>query len=333
MSTIKHNTYTPELIASLRALVQGCSGVSEALDLLVKETGLNRDHIRRINRIYSIYDFSTPSSPRPKVPGKPIVDIDRSDNFKPRKIRRLFWDIETSPNVVLSWRIGYKINIDHDNLLKERAIICIGYKWEGDKEVHCIHWDKDQNDRDMLEKFLKIANEADELVAHNGDSFDMPWFKTRCLFHGLQTIPDYKTVDTLQWARRKFYFNSNKMDYIAKYLGLGGKLKTEFGLWKEIVLHSCPKALGRMAEYCKKDVILLEEVWERLSQVVGSKTHAGVLAGGERWSCPKDGSTNVKVTKTRVTANGTLQFQMQCNDCGSYYTISERAHADYLATK
>lgn len=267
--------------------------------------------------------------------GRILASRDRApiQAVRGRKIKRLFWDIETSPNVVLSWRIGYKINISHDNLLKERAIICIGYKWEGDPVVHVIHWDKDQNDRSMLEAFLKVANEADELIAHNGDSFDMPWFKTRCLFHGLQTIPDYKTVDTLQWARRKFYFNSNKMDYIAKFLGMGGKIKTEFDLWKEIVLNSCPAAMKRMCDYCKKDVALLEQVWKRLSAVVPQKTHVGVLTGSDKWTCPRDGSQNVCVTKTRVTAAGTVSYQMQCNDCGSYYTISARAHADYQAFK
>ena len=96
-----------------------------------------------------------------------------------RSIKRLFWDIETSPNVVLSWRVGYDLNIAQDNIIKERAIICIGYKWEGDKQAHVIHWDKNQCDKAMLKKFLEVAAEADEMVAHNGDKFDIKWFKTR----------------------------------------------------------------------------------------------------------------------------------------------------------
>lgn len=245
-------------------------------------------------------------------------------------IKRLFWDIETSPNVVLSWRVGYKINIDHDNLLKERAIICIGYKWEGESEVHCLTWDKQQNDRAMLEQFLSVAAEADEMVAHNGDQFDLPWFKARCIYHGLPTLPSYKTVDTLQWARRKFYFNSNRLDYIAKFLGMGGKIKTEFGLWKSIVLQGDGAALKRMVTYCKKDVALLEQVWKRMAAHVPHKTHAGVMAGRDRWTCPHDGSQNVRVARgARVTAAGTKQYQMQCNDCGRSYSINEAAHKSF----
>lgn len=248
-------------------------------------------------------------------------------------VKRMFWDIETSPNVCLSWRLGYKINLSHDNLLKERAIICIGYKWEGDKQVHALTWDKHQDDKAMLAAFSKVAEGADELVAHNGDSFDMPWLKSRCIFHGLPPLPDHKTVDTLQWARRKFYFNSNRLDYIAKYLGLGGKLKTEFGLWKDIVLKNDRSALARMVTYCKRDVALLEQVWKRMSLHIAVKTHAGVTAGLDKWTCPRTGSVNVKKHKTRITANGTRQHQMQSLADGGYYTIGDKAYREYLEAR
>jgi len=252
---------------------------------------------------------------------------------KPAVVKRLFWDIETSPNIVLSWRVGRKVNIDSDNILKERAIICIGYKWQHERRPHVLVWDKNQNDRDMLRKFLKVANEADEMVAHNGDGFDMPWFLTRCMFHGIDTFPAYKTADTLQWARRRLYFNSNRLNYLGKYLGLGEKLHTEFGLWKAICLDSCPKSLARMSRYCAQDVALLERVWGRLSKTAPVKTHSAVLSGGAKWQCPACASEDVHKNKTRVTAAGTKQHQMQCNDCGRYYHVSHPAFEDYIEAK
>jgi DNA polymerase III epsilon subunit-like protein len=170
-------------------------------------------------------------------------------------------------------------------------------------------------------------------VAHNGDGFDLPWLKTRCIFHGLPTFPTYKTVDTLQWARRKFYFNSNRLDYIAKFLGLGGKIKTEFGLWKKIVLHRDAAALKQMADYCKRDVALLQQVYARIAPHVPCKTHAGVSMGRDKWSCARCGGKRVKKKMTRITALGTKQHQMQCNDCGGIYTISEPAWRDYQEAK
>ena len=61
-------------------------------------------------------------------------------NFElpPEGFKRLFYDIETSPNIGFFWGAGYKVNISHDNIIKERAIICICYKWEGQDTVHSI---------------------------------------------------------------------------------------------------------------------------------------------------------------------------------------------------
>ena len=78
--------------------------------------------------------------------------------------KRLFFDIETSPNIGLFWEAGYKKNIDYSNIIKERAIICICYKWEDEKEVFALQWDSKQCDKKMLEKFIEVANSATELV-------------------------------------------------------------------------------------------------------------------------------------------------------------------------
>lgn len=250
-----------------------------------------------------------------------------------KKVRRLFWDIETSPNIGFFWRAGPKQFINSDSIIHERAVICICYKWEDEDEVYCLNWDHQQSDRLMLKRFSVIASTADEMVAHNGDRFDLPWFKTRCIFHGIQTNFSYKTIDTLQWARRNFYFNSNKMDYIATFLGCEGKMKTGLDLWKKVVLKNDRKALKYMVEYCQHDVKILEKVYTRLSEHVNVKTHAGVAAGRDKWSCVKCASEKVRKSKTKISAKGELHHQMQCAECGSYYVISPRVFSDYLEAK
>jgi len=249
---------------------------------------------------------------------------------KPDRVNRLFFDIETSPNVGMFWRAGYKLSIQPDNIIKERAIICICYKWEHEKTVQFVQWDKDQCDKKALTEFIEVANQADELVGHNGDRFDLPWIKTRCLFHGIPTFPSYKTIDTLAWARRKFYFNSNRLDYLGKFLGVGGKIKTTFDLWKKILLDNNQASLREMVTYCKRDVLMLQEVYLKLASVMPHKTHAGVLNGKDKWESPFGGGTNVHVNKKRVTAAGTVQYAMQCQQTGRYYQINEAQYGKYL---
>ena len=46
-------------------------------------------------------------------------------------MKRLFWDIETSANIGWFWQASRKQFIGPDNIIQERAIICICWKWEG----------------------------------------------------------------------------------------------------------------------------------------------------------------------------------------------------------
>jgi hypothetical protein len=247
---------------------------------------------------------------------------------KETKVRRLFADIETSLMHVYAFSAGYNLNINHDAIIKERKIICIAYKWEGERNVTVLRWDSKQDDKEMLAEFVKVANEADEIVGHYGNHFDWPWIRTRIMFHKLPPIPIWKTVDTKAIASKYFYFNSNKLDYISSFLGHGKKLRTEFSLWVKVD-QGCRKALDYMCKYCGVDVKRLEAVFHDMQPYVPTKTHAGVKAGLGKWTCPVTGSTNVKLSKKRVTATGNIQYQMQNLETGSYYSISPTAYNDY----
>ena len=172
----------------------------------------------------------------------------------------------------------------------------------------------------MLQKFIEVANSADELVGHNGDKFDLAWIRTRCLFHRISVFPVYTTIDTLKLSRSKFKFNSNKLDYIAKYLGMGEKIKTEFGLWKDIVLNKDKEAMSKMIKYCQQDVKLLEKVYKELSTHIFAKTHYGVIFGEDRGSCPECGSDDLWRMSNRVSASGVKKIQFQCKTCNKYHT-------------
>jgi uncharacterized protein YprB with RNaseH-like and TPR domain len=249
------------------------------------------------------------------------------------KKKRLFFDIETSPNIGFFWQSGYKLNVPYSNIIKERAIICICYKWEDESKVYSLNWDENQDDKTMLEAFMAVANEAHEMVGHNGDRFDLPWIRTRCLFHRIPTFPTYVTIDTLKQARSKFRFNSNRLDYIANYLGVGGKTETGFDLWKDIVLKNDKTALKKMIEYCKNDVNILEKVYQALANYVPHRTHFGALLNDEKCSCPECGSTDLRFSQKRYTASGLARIQLQCNKCHKYHTVSNQVYKSFTANE
>tara|TARA_Y100000114_G_C11747296_1_gene322324 strand:+ start:437 stop:1237 length:801 start_codon:yes stop_codon:yes gene_type:complete len=247
-------------------------------------------------------------------------------------INRLFWDIETSPNSGYFWSSGYRKTIPHDCIKNERAIITICYKWESEKKVSSLTWDKG-DDKKLIEDFNKELNLADEIIAHNGDKFDLRFFKARGLYHGIEPVVGYKSVDTLKLARKHFYFNSNRLDYLGKLLLQEGKLHTSFDLWDSIVHHNCPIAMEKMIKYCKKDVLLLQRVYDKLIEYSQDSTHLGVVEGRDAWSCPKCGSEQVHRYNTRVSAKGVKSYQMHCKVCGRYYFISQTNLNKYIEYK
>lgn len=244
--------------------------------------------------------------------------------------KRLFFDIETSPNIAFVWSAGHKLSVPYNHIIKERAIICICYKWENEDKVYSLSWDKNQDDKKMLETFIKVANEANELVGHNGDKYDLPWIRTRCLVHNIEFFPNYTTIDTLKQSRSKFRFNSNRLDYIANFLQVGEKMETSFDLWKDIMVNNDKDALSKMIEYCKQDVIILEKIFQKMINFIPNKTHFGVLNGEEKHTCPECGSDNSILSKKRISASGIIKVQLQCKDCNKYYTISNKTYLEKI---
>lgn len=239
--------------------------------------------------------------------------------------KRLFFDIEVSPNIGFFWQPGYNITIDYGNIIKERAVICACYKWEDKDKVYSLSWDENQDDKKLLTALVEVMNQADEIVAHNGDKFDQAWVRTRCIYHGISIPPNYVSIDTLKAARSKFKFNSNRLDYIGKFLGVGSKSETGgFDLWKDITLHNNKRALKEMIDYCKNDVVLLQSVFEKMNPYIPAKSRVS----HDKDTCPECESKRVIKQGYRMTASGQKKAKMQCQDCGKWYQTNVKNEKD-----
>ena len=261
-----------------------------------------------------------------KAQEQDLFDID----FEP--IKRLFFDIETSPYIGYFWNLIKPI-ISYDMLKEPMKVICISYKWEGMSQIHRLDWDKNQCDKKMIARFIKIMDEADEIVAHNGDRYDVRVLRTRAVYHRLPMMPKYRTLDTLKKARSGFKFPSNRLDALAQYLGVGAKVKHEgFSMWEKCMQGDL-SALKDMGTYCDGDIVVLEDVYLTLQNYVRNNTHVGVHNGKLKASCPNCGSEDVGLLKNQFTAMGTIKRLMECTPCGYNYEISNSAWRTFLEIK
>ena len=249
--------------------------------------------------------------------------------FQPLKPKRLFYDIETSYNIVKSWRIGFNINLNMEDIIQERAIITIAYKWEGEEDVTVLSWDKGC-DKKIIEDFVKVMSEADELVGHNVDRYDTKFIMARALKHNISVLPKYQSTDTLKLAKKHFMLNSNKLDYIAQYLGIGHKTKHRgLSMWDDIILRNDPKALEEMIEYNVQDVFLTEQVYHKLMEYSLPKVNHASKQTGDKHTCPQCGSDHAELHKTYISGTGTKTRLMNCLNCSTNFTINNTNYTKF----
>lgn len=304
-------------------MVSGLTWLGLAIAYGIKPEGNTDQRRKAANDVYRKYKRLTEQL---------TSTIDKIQEVGKPKPKRLFFDIETSYNIVKSWRVGYNINLNPEDIIHERAIITVAYKWEGEDDVTVLTWDNG-DDKRLVQEFLEVMNSADELVGHNIDKYDIKFIMSRALVHGFIGLPKYQTTDTLKVAKKHFSLNSNKLDYIAQLLGLGHKLKHRgMVMWDDIILRNDKKALGEMIDYNVQDVFLTEDVYNVLKIYTEPKVNHTILSGGESHTCPDCGSNELLHEKIYVTKAGTKSHLMRCR-CKTTFTITDKKYRDHYATE
>jgi len=245
-------------------------------------------------------------------------------------IKRLFFDIETSYYIGWFWQPHWKTRIGAHQIIEPKKIICICYKWQDEDTVHHVKWDAKQDDAKLLKKFVKVLGEADEIVGHNIDKFDIKEFRTRCISAGVLMFPKYRTLDTCTKARKYFNFPSNRLDDIGNFLNVGRKIDVDHSLWDKIIQNKCKKSLHKMIKYCEQDVLLTEEVFTALMPYIDHNTNHAVKLGKDKWYCPECASGKVELSHTDTTKMGYIKRHMKCNECKKFFHISNRTYLRYL---
>jgi len=232
------------------------------------------------------------------------------------KIKKVLYDIETFPNILTTWDLFPKNMIPIQNILKERSLICAAWKVHGETKVHsiCVRPDDVYNDQEVVETLYKVLSDADEIIGHYSDRFDLPMLRTRALRYGLGPLPPVAQTDTYKMARTYFKFNSNKLDYIAGFLGVGRKTKTGYELWQKCALGD-KVSLKKMVAYNKNDVRILGNVYETLVSYAPAKLNTNLIT--DKIVCPSCGSNDVQKRGISYTRAGKKQ-RYHCQSCGHW---------------
>lgn len=242
--------------------------------------------------------------------------------------RTLLFDIETSLMPVAVFQLSGNEWISPENILSERHLISVCWRWLGEDKIHSVsllddpkRFARDPHDDLYVAKtFHKVLSEADVVVGHNSDYFDIKYLKTRMLVHGLPPLPPIASLDTYKVAKKHFMLASNKLDYVARLLKVGKKMDTPKGLWLD-VLRGDKKAIKIMIAYNKVDVDILEAVFKKLAPYMDNHTNRELFGGS---GCPRCGSTKIQSRGVhRAISRVYRRWQCQNPKCLGWFKSSK----------
>ncbi len=220
---------------------------------------------------------------------------------------------------ILAW------DIEASNLSADFGIVlCVGFK-EVDGPTPQVYniLDYTTTDKDLIraEKRLLVdvssrLLDCDVWLTHYGTWYDIVFVNTRLLYHKLPIIPPtFAHLDTWKIARNRLKLRNNRLITISEFLGTQEEknaIKPE--QWIRALGGHKP-SMAYIVEHCRRDVVVLEEVYQRLRPLVLDHPNRGLIDG--RGGCSTCGSLKIQKRGYHVTRTRKYQ-RFQCLNCGAW---------------
>ncbi len=235
----------------------------------------------------------------------------------PQAARVLLYDTETAPS--LGWVWG-KWQTDVIEFERDWHLLSFSYKWLDEKQIRTRalpdyrgYAKNRECDKKLTADLWDLFDQADIVIGHNVDRFDVRKTNARFLTHGLKPPSPYKTIDTLKIARRHFKFDSNRLDDLGRYLNVGRKLPhTGKALWLAC-MRGDRAAWATMRKYNAQDVALLERIYLKLRPWAAN--HPNLTFFTREDGCPVCQSHRTQSKGWAYRRTGKRQ-RWVCADCG-----------------
>jgi len=239
--------------------------------------------------------------------------------------KMLFFDIETMPNLVRTWR-KWEQNV----IWYERYGYLWSLSWSYDDRKKVYHknitdfplYKKDKySDKALVEFIWRLVDNNGEgiiRVAHNGVAFDMKAIYGRFIHYRMKPPTPGKDIDTLRLYRKHLNEDSNSLKDIAVKHNLTYKVETNgFTLWRKCE-DGVKSAINKMKFYNNGDVITLREAYLLVLPYITNHPNMGLM-NGDKVACPNCGSLNVQKRGFNLSRVSKSQ-RWQCRSCGSWHS-------------
>jgi hypothetical protein len=216
--------------------------------------------------------------------------------------------------------------------VKPTYTLCWAAKWLGKKQVFF----RDHKEKQFVKEIYSLLNEADAVVHYNGSRFDVPILNKDFINQGLPPPAPFREIDLLRTVKRRFKMPSHKLEYVCNFLEIGNKLKHQgHDLWTAYMAGD-KKAMQKMKKYNIHDVILTEQLYDRLLPWVLNHPNMSLYEKNDSGlHCPTCNSTNI-IARGSYQTNAGLFRRYSCKSCDKWFrsttTIDVRNKEDKTAS-
>ena len=224
-------------------------------------------------------------------------------------------DFESAPFKAYGWS-RWKENVPQERVISEGYLLTYAIKMLGQDLIYSNHIHELENDYDLVKEVWGHLDNLDVVIGHNVVRFDFPLYNARAVYHNLPPYSPFRSIDTLQIAKKAFKFPSNSLKSLAIYLGCTNKIENEgFNLWKK-VMNLDSEAIITFLAYNEGDVISTEEVYYKLRAWDKFHPNIGAFYNDGLTHCPCCGGTDLEeIDSVALTYLGQYS-SMRCVGCG-----------------
>ena len=147
-------------------------------------------------------------------------------------------------------------------------ILCACFKFDDEKKPRSYSAPRLDDEITVLGGIRVSWDECDVVVTWNGKLFDVPMVNARLMYYRMPILDPKKMHVDLLYQSKKLRFRGNRMDFVSKDL----RTKTrKFDVPAEDWVKAADgqeASLMRIVKHCELDVLLTEELMERLKPLI-----------------------------------------------------------------
>ena len=184
----------------------------------------------------------------------------------------LVFDIECTGMIIESYGL-YDQNHNHKDIIEDWSMLSYAAWFTDEDTIHYMdnRFGSDyRDDRQIIEGLHYLIGQADWIIGHNSDKFDIKKFNAKAEKYNLDDIHEKTQFDTLKMLKSKYSLASYSLDYAARYFELKERKSGHGKFPGKSLFDECKKgnfeAWTELESYNKQDCKVTWELFQRLAR-------------------------------------------------------------------